>query len=339
VNEGVRGRVLGESPASHDGLYLTHQTRHDPSAKKPAEFVVTPESTGERLDRFVSARMTDLSRAQIQRLVERGEVTIDGKATRPAERLKVGQVVQVAIPQPEPAGIVPTEIPLNLVYEHPEFVVVDKPTGLVVHPAPGHPNDTLANALMARYPNLAVGNALRPGIVHRLDKGTSGLMVVALSDRAYHNFVDQLKNHQMRKEYLGLVHGKFPHESGTIEAPIGRDRANRQKMGITEEGRGARTHFQVVERFPSYTLMRFILETGRTHQIRVHAASVGHPIVGDVIYGPRKPALSLTRPFLHSARLGFQVTGEDKCLIPRAPLPRDLEEVLETLRSGDEAVP
>ena len=303
------------------------------------EFLVPPESSGERLDRFLSDRLTEFSRAQIQRLVERGEVTLDGKKTRPAERLRAGQLIQLTIPEPEPTSIVPAEIPLYIVYEHPEFVVVDKPPGLVVHPAPGHPNDTLANALMARYPKLAVGNAQRPGIVHRLDKGTSGLMVVALSDRAYHHFVDQMKNHQMHKEYLGLVHGEFPHESGTIEAPIGRDRANRQKMGVAETGREARTHFQVVERLPDYTLMRFVLETGRTHQIRVHAASVGHPIVGDVIYGPRKPALNLTRPFLHSARLGFQVPGEDVCLVTRAPLPRDLEAVLEKLRAGEEANP
>ncbi|HEX5418217.1 MAG TPA: RluA family pseudouridine synthase [Chloroflexota bacterium] len=312
------------------------QTGPPPRPLSTTEFVVPAESAGERLDRFLSERLTDLSRAQIQRLVERGEITLDGAATRPAERLKPGQVIRVAVPEPEPVGIVPTEIPLNIVYEHPEFVVVNKPAGLVVHPAPGHPNDTLANALMARYPNLAVGNAQRPGIVHRLDKGTSGLMVAALSDRAFHHFVEQMKNHETRKEYLGLVHGEFPHESGVIEAPIGRDHANRQKMGIVKEGREARTHFRVVERFPDYTLMRFILETGRTHQIRVHAASVGYPIVGDVIYGPRKPGLNLTRPFLHSARLGFQVPGEECCLVTQAPLPEDLERVLERLRDGEE---
>jgi len=304
----------------------------------PVEFVVPPDASGARLDRFLSERLSDVSRSQLQRLIERGGVTVDGKSTRSAERLKAGQVVQVETPQPEPAGIVPTAIPLDVVYESAEFVVLNKPAGLVVHPAPGHPNDTLANALMARYPNLAVGNAQRPGIVHRLDKGTSGLMVVALTDRAYQHFVNEMKEHQIHKEYVALVHGEFPHESGVIDAPIGRDRANRQKMAVTPEGRSARTHFHVLRRFPGYTLMRFILETGRTHQIRVHAASVGHPVVGDVVYGPRKAALGLDRPFLHASRLGFEVPEGGSCLALQAPLPADLEKVLADLRTEPESL-
>lgn len=298
------------------------------------ELTVPPDAAGERLDRFVSERLPRLSRSQIQRLIERGAVTVDERSARAAERLKAGQMVRIREPAPEPVGIVPTAMPLNLVYEHPEFVVINKPAGLVVHPAPGHPIGTLANALMARYPNLAVGNAQRPGIVHRLDKGTSGLIVAALTDRAYHHLIEQMQHHRIRKEYLALVHGEVAHERGVIEAPIGRAREDRQKMGITPEGREARTHFQVLERFPHFTLLRLILETGRTHQIRVHAAAIGHPVVGDTVYGPRTAAFQLERPFLHAFHLGFAVPGEDRCLVAWAPLPPELEQVLEGLRAG-----
>jgi 23S rRNA pseudouridine1911/1915/1917 synthase len=238
----------------------------------------------------------------------------------------------VTPPPPEPRGIVATELPLEIVFEHPELIVVNKPAGLVVHPAPGHPTDTLANALMARYPTLAVGNALRPGIVHRLDKGTSGLLVVALSDRAYHSLVDQLQRRKVHKEYLALVHGNLATEQGRIEAPIGRDRQNRQKMGVVPEGREARTEYRVIERFADYTLLRLKLETGRTHQIRVHVAAIGHPVVGDTVYGPRLAALGLERPFLHAWYLGFALPEGESCLVAWAPLPADLQRVLDVLR-------
>ena len=294
---------------------------------------VRDTAEGLRLDRFVAENLPDRSRAFAQRLIQGGDVTVDGRPVRSSERLRPGQVVRISVPPPEPAGIVATPIPLDVVFESPELLVLNKPAGLVVHPAPGHPADTLANALMARYPNLAVGNALRPGIVHRLDKGTSGLMVVARTDRAYRGLIEQMKQRAVHKEYLALVHGKVGPERGTIEAPIGREASNRQKMGIVPGGRAARTGFRVIERFPEHTLLRLTLETGRTHQIRVHLASIGHPIVGDLVYGPRRPTLGLERPFLHAEYLGFQLPGEEACLVVRAPLPGDLQQVLQTLRA------
>lgn len=297
-------------------------------------FAVPEHLAGVRLDRVVAERLPEHSRALIRRLIESGDITVEGRPARPAERVRAGQIIRVSLPPPRPTGLVPTEIPLDVIYENPDLLVLNKPAGLVVHPAPGHAADTLANALMARYPNLAVGNALRPGIVHRLDKGTSGLMVVALSTRAYQSLIDQLKQRSVHKEYLALVQGKVEHEHGVVEAPIGREPHNRLKMGVVAGGREARTTFRVVERFPEYTLLRLKIETGRTHQIRVHLAAIGHPVVGDVVYGARKPALGLDRPFLHAWHLGFQLPGEAACLVAWAPLPADLERVLAGLRRG-----
>jgi 23S rRNA pseudouridine1911/1915/1917 synthase len=299
-----------------------------------SSFSVPESSAGARLDRFLSERLPEYSRAFIQKLIESGDVTLDGRRVRPSERVRAGQTVEVSIPPPQPVGIVATAMPLKIVYERPDLLVLNKPAGLVVHPAPGHAVGTLANALMARYPNLAVGNALRPGIVHRLDKGTSGLMVVALADRAYHHLIDQMKRRAVHKEYLALVHGKVGPERGVVEAPIGREPHARQKMGVVPGGREARTTFRVIERFSDYTLLRVKLETGRTHQIRVHLASIGHPVAGDVLYGPRKTALGLERPFLHAWYLGFLLPGEEACLVSWAPLPEELKSVLERLRTS-----
>ncbi len=288
---------------------------------------------GYRLDRFLAEQIPNVSRAQVQRLIEGGLVQVDGKTSRASDRLSGRQTVVVEESPPAPSGIVATEIPLEVVRETPDFIILNKPAGLVVHPAPGHPTDTLANALMARHPGLTVGNALRPGIVHRLDKGTSGLMVVALTDASYQNLIGQMKRRAIHKEYLALVHGRVSEERGTIEAPIGRNRRDRQKMGIVPEGREARTHFRVLERFPDYTLLRLGLETGRTHQIRVHLAAIGHPIVGDVTYGSRAAKLELTRPFLHSWYLGFEVPKDGACSVAWAPLPTDLAEALAVVRA------
>lgn len=298
-----------------------------------ATLAVGEAAEGLRLDRFVAESLPERSRAFAQRLIQGGDVTVDGRPGRSSERLRPGQVVRISVPPPEPVGIVATPIPLEVVFESPDLLVLNKPAGLVVHPAPGHATDTLANALMARYPNLAVGNTKRPGIVHRLDKGTSGLMVVARTDRAYQSLIEQLKQRAVHKEYLALVHGTVGPERGVIEAPIGREPNNRQKMGVVPRGRAARTGFRVVERFPEHTLLRLTLETGRTHQIRVHLASIGHPIVGDLVYGPRRPSLGLERPFLHAGYLGFQLPGDEACLVARAPLPEDLQQVLRSLRA------
>ena len=294
--------------------------------------VVEPISEGARVDRFLADHIPDFSRGRIQKLIQDANVTIDGAVVRASERLHVGQRITVLLPAPEPTGVVATDIPLDVVIERPDLLVLNKPAGIVVHPAPGHPADTVANALMARYPNLAVGNARRPGIVHRLDKDTSGLMAVALTDRMYLWLVDLMARRQVHKEYLALVHGDVGHEVGSIEAPIGRDRHDRLKMGVVPEGRPATTGFRVVERFPGYTLVRLKLETGRTHQIRVHLAAIGHPVAGDIIYGKRHAQLGLARQFLHASYLGFELPDEDRCLVAWAPLPPDLATVLNSLR-------
>jgi 23S rRNA pseudouridine1911/1915/1917 synthase len=296
--------------------------------------VVPASAAGRRLDQFLAEHLPDLSRSQVQKLIERGDVTLDDHPARPSERLRASQSIAVAVSAPTDVGLTPAAIPLDVAYEDEDVVVLNKPAGLVVHPAPGHRDDTLVNALMARYPNLAVGQAERPGLVHRLDKGTSGLLVVALTDRAYHDLIRQMSQHQVRKDYLALVHGEVAHERGTIEAPIGRDRRDRQKMGIVAEGREARTGFRVVERFPGYTLLRLTLETGRTHQIRVHLTGVGHPVVGDTVYGAKSPTLGLDRPFLHAWHLGFQLPGQDLCLALWSPLPPELDGMLVRLRAG-----
>ncbi len=300
--------------------------------------VVPVSAAGTRLDRFLDSQVSDLSRSQIQRLIYSGDVTVDGQVRRASDKLRAGQRVSLTIPPPAPVGIVATEIPLEVVVERPDLVILNKPAGLVVHPAPGHADDTLANALMARYPGLAVGNAQRPGIVHRLDKGTSGLIAVALTDAAYHHLVELMSRRGVHKEYLALVHGHVSAESGQIDAPIGRDVANRQRMGISASGREARTGFRVLERLPGFTLLRLQLETGRTHQIRVHLAAIGHPVAGDVVYGPRAPALGLERPFLHAWYLGFELADGASCLVAWANLPDELQAVLDRLRGGTGAL-
>jgi 23S rRNA pseudouridine1911/1915/1917 synthase len=295
--------------------------------------VVPPDAAGRRLDQFLAAQLPEFSRAQLQHFISAASVRVDGKPAKPSERLRAGQSVEIAVPPPAPAGIVPREMPLSIVYESSDFIVVDKPAGLVVHPAPGHADDTLANALMARFPGLAVGQALRPGIVHRLDKGTSGLMVVALTDTAYRFLAAGMAAREIHKGYLALVHGDLEHDHGTIEAPIGRDRRDRQRMGIVPGGREARTHFRVLERFGGFTLLKLVLETGRTHQIRVHLQGIGHPVVGDEVYGRKSPNLGLDRPFLHSWHLGLPLPGGEACLTLWAPLPPDLQEALDRLRA------
>jgi 23S rRNA pseudouridine1911/1915/1917 synthase len=295
--------------------------------------VVDTTSEGARVDRFLADHIPDFSRGRIQKLIEDANVTIDGAIVRASERLRVGQRVTVQLPPPESTGVVATDIALDVVIERPDLLVLNKPAGMVVHPAPGHPADTMANALMARHPNLAVGNARRPGIVHRLDKDTSGLMVVALTDHMYLWLVDQMARRQVHKEYLALVHGDVGHEVGSIEAPIGRDRHDRQKMGVVPEGREATTGFRVVERYAGFTLLRLKLETGRTHQIRVHLAAIGHPVAGDIVYGARKAQLGLARQFLHASYLGFELPDEGRCLVAWAPLPPELATVVDFLRN------
>ena len=290
------------------------------------------EAAGERLDRFLSRHLPHLSRARLQQLIQRGQVVVNGLSVKPSLRLKPDDRVDVVVPPPEPLELEPEDIPINVVYQDAHLLVVDKPAGLTVHPGAGHPRHTLVNALLALCPDLSgVGGKLRPGIVHRLDKNTSGLMVVAKSDIAHHGLAQQLKEGAMTKKYLAMV-WDTPHPSeGVIEAPVGRHRVHRQRMAVVTQGRYALTRYRVQEVMGDFSLLEVTPSTGRTHQIRVHLSFIGHPIVGDPLYTRRRVPF-LERQFLHACFLGFQHPTTGERLQFTAPLPQDLEEALQAAR-------
>jgi 23S rRNA pseudouridine1911/1915/1917 synthase len=306
------------------------------SQAAPQEYHLTVETgaAGQRLDQYLAERVPGLSRTRVQALIESGNVRLKGKPAQAAARLAGGDEIVVVVPPPVELRLVAQAIPLRIVYEDGDLLVIDKPAGLVVHPAPGHPAGTLVNALLAHCSDLAgIGGALRPGIVHRLDKETSGLMVVAKHDRAHQLLARQLKERQMDKRYLGLVDGGPKAEQGTVDAPIGRHPLRTRPMAVSSRGRPAITHFQVQRRYQRHTLLECRPLTGRTHQIRVHLAAIGCPIVGDRVYGHRQPTLPLSRHFLHAARLTFRLpAGETRTF--EAPLPPDLTAVLNLLQGG-----
>jgi 23S rRNA pseudouridine1911/1915/1917 synthase len=273
----------------------------------------TRDNNGDRLDRFIADRLPDLSRSYVQQLIEAGRVKVDGFLRRPSFKMTVGEVVVVEVPPPVAVTPEPENIPLAIVYEDDDVIVLDKPAGLVVHPAPGHASGTLVNALLFHVPDLSINGTNRPGIVHRLDKDTSGLMVVAKTARAQDSLAAQWAARTVRKGYVALVAGVVADDAATIEAPIGRDPNQRQRMAVHPRGRPAVTHFTTRERFATTTLLDLDLETGRTHQIRVHLAFIGHPIVGDAVYGhDRATARRLREPwlarhFLHASALAFRL--------------------------------
>src|SRR5215212_4525169 len=290
------------------------------------------DDLGARLDRYVADQLPDLSRGTVQTLIESGRVLVDGQQRKTKFRMTPGEVVSVEIPAPRIDEILPDLIPLAVVYEDADVIVVDKPAGMVVHPAPGHRRGTLANALLAHVPGISVGGSQRPGIVHRLDKDTSGLIVAAKTDRGRTALVSQWEDRSVEKTYLALVSGSVADEEAIIDAPIGRDPKNRQRMAVVRSGRSAVTRFRVLERFPSSTLLEVSIETGRTHQIRVHLAFIGHPVLGDQLYGRVKPTdPHLERQFLHASVLAFQLP-DGKRLRLESPLPEELRAALEELR-------
>ncbi len=295
-----------------------------------------PEDEGLRLDRFVARAVAGLSRSYVQQLVGDGRVTVNGKIARSSLALRHGDRVEVSVPPPQPTTLTPEAIPLQVVYEDADLVVVDKPAGMVVHPAPGHEGGTLANALLARYPEMEINGGVRPGIVHRLDQGTSGLLVVARNDQAMQALTEQQRARKMLKLYLAVVEGGFKEPTGTIDAPVGRHPTDRLRMTVTPRGREARTHYRVLEELGNYTLLELRLETGRTHQIRVHMLHRSRPILGDPTYGGRKsrPSFGLTRQFLHAHRLGFAHPADGSWREFSSPLPADLEEALGRLRAA-----
>jgi 23S rRNA pseudouridine1911/1915/1917 synthase len=293
------------------------------------------EHLGDRLDRYVADALPDLSRMTVQSLIESGQILVDGVQRKPKFHVTPGEVVTVELALPVPDELKPEPIPLNVVYEDDDLIVIDKPAGLVVHPAPGHRSGTLANALIAHAPEISIAGTNRPGIVHRLDKDTSGLIVAAKSDRGRTSLVSQWESRRVKKDYVALTVGPIVENEATIDAPIGRDPKNRQRMAIVRGGRPAVTHFQVKERFDEATLLDVEIETGRTHQIRVHLAFIGHPVVGDRVYAQKDPGgLAVDRQFLHASGLGFQLP-DGRTVAFASPLPADLQAVLDALRAGE----
>ena len=300
---------------------------------------VEPASAGARLDRWLSERLTDLSRARLQSLIRGGLVRVDGAASKAAHRLRGGERVEIEVPPPADETLTPEPVPLSIVYEDPHVLVVDKPAGMVVHPGAGRSGGTLAAAILAHAPTTAgVGGPRRPGIVHRLDKDTSGLLVVAKTPRAYDDLVEQLAARTVTRRYLAVVHGRVRANEAVVDAPIGRHPTDRVKMAIRPAGRGKRavTRYRVLERFADFTLLEVRLETGRTHQIRVHLASLGHPVVGDSVYGkPRtRSPIPLDGYALHATGLAFVHPAFRKMIECAAPIPARIERLLLHLRDG-----
>lgn len=285
-----------------------------------------------RLDRFLAGQEVGLTRSQLHRIVVEGWVQLNGHPAKPSQRVRAGDWVSLTIPPPRILDVVPQWMPLTVVHQDQHIVVIDKPAGLSVHPGPGHPDRTLVNALLALCPDIqGIGGAIRPGIVHRLDKDTSGLMVVAKNQHAHQALSEDLKARRVTKGYLALVTGSVSQVNGKIDAPIARHPRQRKHMAVVVGGREARTSYRVVERVPDHTLLELDLETGRTHQIRVHLAYIGHPIYGDAVYGKRDPILA--RHFLHAYHLRFQHPIGGAPVEFRSPLPDELARVLDGLRA------
>ena len=311
-----------------------------PEPSRQELLVVAPEDSGQRLDSFLGARLADLSRTRLQALIDSGRVLVNGVARKRSHRVEAGEMLAVEIPPPQPSHAQPEDIPLNILYEDADMVVVNKPAGMVVHPGAGVKSGTLVNALLHRYGASgelsSVGGELRPGIVHRLDKETSGALLVARNDAAHRALAEQFAGRKVEKTYVALLHGKINGESGRIELPVARDLHRRTRMTTRrKEGRAARTDWRVRLRLPGFSLVEASLHTGRTHQIRVHFSALGHPVVGDTLYGaPRQPKAGirtlqpLERNFLHAVRLRFLHPRANKEIEVRAPFPAELAEYL-----------
>jgi 23S rRNA pseudouridine1911/1915/1917 synthase len=292
------------------------------------------EQGGARVDKYIATEVPDLSRSFVQKLLDDGRVTVNGMVPKASYKLETGDAIVVRVPPPEPIQVRGEAIPLAIIYEDADIVVVDKPAGMVVHPAHGHHSGTLVNALLAHCADLSgIGGELRPGIVHRLDKDTSGLLLVAKNDTAHRDLQRQFSERLVHKTYLALTEGLLSAPHGVIDAPIGRDPQQRKRMAVMPRGgREARTEYRVVERFPQQTLVEAEPITGRTHQIRIHFASIGHPLVGDRVYGFRKQRLALRRQFLHAARIAFTLPCSGQPVEFTSQLPDDLAAVLDNLR-------
>ncbi|MFO7259608.1 MAG: RluA family pseudouridine synthase [bacterium] len=310
------------------------------------------EAGAERLDRYLARRLPELSRSRIARLLEAGLIRLNGQPARKSERVAPGDIIEVEFPAPEPSGLSPEAIPVPIVYQDRDLAVVDKPAGLVVHPAPGHARGTLVHALLHHLGDLSgVGGVLRPGIVHRLDRDTSGLLLVAKNDAAHRALAEALKRREVRRVYTVAAWGHLDRDEIVVDAPIGRSRSDRKRMAVVEGGRPARTRLRRLERWRAADLLRAELETGRTHQIRVHLAAIGHPVVGDRTYGARAErgisgpdrawaqalARRVPRQFLHATELAFRHPSTGEWLVFHSPLPPELAAAAEWARSTSTA--
>ncbi|MED0660665.1 MULTISPECIES: RluA family pseudouridine synthase [Bacillus] len=297
------------------------------------EHIITEEEQHQRIDKVLSQWNEDWSRSQVQEWIKEGRVTVNGATVKANYKCEADDRIVVSVPEPEVLEITPEKMDLDIYYEDRDVIVVNKPRGMVVHPAPGHLSGTLVNGLMAHCKDLSgINGVLRPGIVHRIDKDTSGLLMAAKNDYAHEKLSQQLSNKTVTRKYKAIVHGVIPHDVGTIDAPIGRDPKDRQKMAVVDNGKHAVTHFRVLERFSQYSLIECELETGRTHQIRVHMKYIGHPLAGDPKYGPKK-TLNIEGQALHAEVLGFIHPRTEEYLEFKAPLPDDFSRILTFLRS------
>jgi 23S rRNA pseudouridine1911/1915/1917 synthase len=298
------------------------------------EHIIHEDQKNDRIDKAISSINEEWSRSQVQQWIKDGHVLVNGIKVKTNYKCNVNDQVEIIIPEPEELDVVAEQMDLDIYYEDTDVLVVNKPKGMVVHPAPGHSTGTLVNGLMAHCKDLSgINGVLRPGIVHRIDKDTSGLLMVAKSDLAHESLVNQLVAKTVTRKYKAVVHGHIPHDYGTIDAPLGRDTRDRQSMTVVDHGKHAVTHFHVIERFKDFTYVECQLETGRTHQIRVHMKYIGFPLVGDPKYGPRK-TLDINGQALHAGLLGFIHPRTNEYLEFEAPLPAEFEELLENLRNN-----
>ncbi|MGE1128843.1 RluA family pseudouridine synthase [Bacillus wiedmannii] len=296
------------------------------------QVTVAEEQKSERIDKFVAEINSEWSRSQVQQWIKDDVVTVNGKSVKVNYKVKENDEITVTIPDPEELNIQAEDMSLEIYYEDADVLVVNKPRGMVVHPAPGHTSGTLVNGLMHHCTDLSgINGVMRPGIVHRIDKDTSGLLMVAKNDMAHESLVNQLVAKTVTRRYKAIVHGVIPHDKGTIDAPIGRDKKERQSMTVDENGKNAVTHFQVLERFKDFTLVECRLETGRTHQIRVHMKYIGYPLAGDPKYGPKK-TLDMNGQALHAGILGFDHPSTGEYIQFEAPIPEVFEDALNVLR-------
>jgi 23S rRNA pseudouridine1911/1915/1917 synthase len=295
-------------------------------------FTPDEEQKNLRIDKFLSEQLPDQSRSYLQKLLKEGNVTVNEKTVKANYKVQLSDTVKLELPEPECPDILPEDIPLDILYEDEDVLIINKPKGMVVHPSAGHYTHTVVNAVMFHCKEhlSGINGVMRPGIVHRIDMDTTGAIVICKNDMAHQSLAKQLKDKTNTREYVALVHGNIKEDSGTIDAPLGRSKVDRKKQAVVKDGRNAVTHFEVLKRYGDYTLVKCVLETGRTHQIRVHMKYIGHPLVGDQLYGPRK-TLGNSGQFLHAEKLGFIHPRTNEYLEFTAPLPENFKKLLESL--------